>query len=118
MLPSIFNFLKDFSDKLIRHHSIEREILRWLDRNGFRSASARFNEVELFAIKSPGWLQVFRFQVEVMAADGQQAILFGALRSDERFGASKICAFKDLRDRDRQLREWSDGLIVRRSARR
>ena len=59
----MFGFLKKF----IKNGSTERAIRRWLDKNGFYGSSAKFDHVELHAIKRPGWLQVFRFAGERLA---------------------------------------------------
>jgi hypothetical protein len=74
--------------------------------------------VELHAIKAPGWLQIFRFQLEVKSRLGQNVLFYGALRSDERYGESKILVFDTAGERDQQLTEWSAGLIVRRTRKR
>lgn len=115
MLRRLLQSISKLFNSVIRHHSVEREIQRWLDGNGYLGSSVAFHELDLYAIQAPGWLQVFRFRLQVKNLSRQEVQLFGVLRSDERFGASKIRVFDQMHLRDRQLEEWSTGLIVRRA---
>ena len=47
--------------KLIRNRVTERDIRDWLQSNGYEGGSATLESVELYAIKRPGWEQLFRF---------------------------------------------------------
>ena len=98
----------------LSNKSSEKDVRDWLSKNGYAGKSAEFAELELHAIKRPGWLQIFRFTVTVKTAENRIAQLFGAMRSDERFGKPKIVAHEDSQSRDTQLAEWSDGLITQR----
>jgi|688.fasta_scaffold01940_17 hypothetical protein len=118
MFRKILESLTRLTSSIVRHHSIEREILAWLEKKGYRSQSTQFHEVELHAIQAPGWLQIFRFHIEVKNNSLQLVQLYGALRSDERYGASRIQLFEVSVERDLQLNEWSEGLIVRRAKKR
>jgi hypothetical protein len=75
-------------------------------------------ELELHAIKRPGWLQVFRFEVFCKTAAGDNTQLFGAMRSDERFGDPEIQVDRELAVRDKQLAIWSAGLITQKRHRK
>lgn len=96
----------------------EKDIRDWLSENGYIGRSAKFSEIELHAIKRPGWLQIFRFELQGLTATNQSVQLFGAMNSDERYGPPKIVVFEDLAMRDTQLAEWSEGLITQRRHRR
>lgn len=107
----------------IKNRSAEQDIRDWLAENGYDGKSAQFEEVELHAIKRPGWLQVFRFALRCMTlesetAEGQRKELFGAMKDDERYGRPEVMVSEDLEIRNAKLAQWSDGLIVHRSARR
>ena len=105
--------------KLIRNGTTERDIRDWLTRNGYYGQSAKFEEVELHAIKRPGWLQVFRFSVTAKSAEEDQwHDLFGVVRDDERYRRFEIEVFHRKHERNKLLTDWSEGMIVRRSRRR
>jgi len=103
---------------LIGNKSAEKDIRDWLSQQGYVGKTAQFAEVELHAIKRPGWLQIFRFETSCMTAEGERAQLFGAMRSDERYGAPQILVDADLTVRDQQLATWSDGLITHKRRRK
>ena len=50
---------------LIRNRVTERDIRDWLQENGFEGGSAVLESVDLFAIKRPGWKQLFRFKGKI-----------------------------------------------------
>ena len=49
----------------IGNKSAEKDIRDWLAENGYLGKSAKFGEIELHAIKRPGWRQIFRFDFPV-----------------------------------------------------
>jgi len=75
---------------LIGNKASEKDIRDWLSENGFLGGSAKFTEIELHAIKRPGWLQIFRFEFSGLTKDSERVKLYGAMRSDERYGKSLI----------------------------
>ena len=99
---------------LIRNKSAEKDVRDWLSKNEYIGESAKFTELELHAIQRPGWLQVFRFEISVQTSERRTIQLFGAMRSDERFGRPKIVVYESLAERDAHLAEWSEGLITQR----
>ena len=103
---------------LIGNKSAVKDIRDWLSQNGYCGKSAKFAEVELHAIKRPGWLQVFRFELQGLTAEHRSVQLFGAIHSDERYGQPEIVVHEDLAARDAQLAQWSEGLITQRRHRR
>ena len=72
----------------------EKDIRQWLSEHGYYGNSAKFVELDLHAIQRPGWLQVFRFQVEAKAANGGWETYFGAVRDDERTHETTIKTFR------------------------
>ena len=103
---------------LIGNKVAEKDIRDWLSKNGYQGNSAKFTEIELHAIQRPGWLQIFRFEFQVLTAEDRKVQLFGAMHSDERYGPPKIDVTEDLALRNAQLAEWSEGLITQRRHRR
>ena len=101
-------------NSLISNKAVEKDIRDWLSQNGYIGNSAKFDELELHAIKRPGWHQVFRFQLSGLTAERQSVQLYGAMQSDERYGQLAIVVHEDLAVRDAQLADWSDGLITQR----
>ena len=99
-------------NNLIGNKSAEKDIRDWLTDNGYMGRAARFGEIELHAIKRPGWLQIFRFEMTGHHADSRGTKEFGAMWSDERYGRPKIEIYPVRSARDRQLSEWSAGLIT------
>ena len=99
---------------LVRNKVTEKDISRWLEKHGYEGI--RFEEVELHAIKSPGWLQVFRFTVRARSQDDARVTLFGAARDDERYKRFEVEAFETVDEQTLLLEQWSEGLIRARSS--
>lgn len=93
---------------LIGNRVTEKDLRQWLDNNGYDGCSARFQELELHAIKRPGWIQVFRFAVHTRFG-GSPLLLFGVVRDDERRGM-QVFVDKKLSARQSRLAEWSAGM--------
>ena len=101
----------------IGNKSAEKDIRDWLTENGFVGRAAKFVEIELHAIKRPGWLQIFRFEMTGHKPDDRAETGFGAMWTDERYGRPKIEVYPERSARDEQLSEWSAGLITLRRRR-
>ena len=99
---------------LIGNKNAEKDIRDWLAEQNFCGKSAQFTEIELHAIKRPGWLQVFRFEVRARDEHDEWHQFFGAMRADERYGDPQIILNTLLTERDAQLLKWSETLITRR----
>ena len=115
----------------------EKDVRLWLDEQGWAGRSAKFEQLDLHAIKSPGWIQIFRFTVSVKPAIGPDAdddesdtepsvvkpkspypqTFFGAVRDDERQKGSqtKIWMFEDQDSQSDKLSKLSEGLITLRN---
>ncbi|MEM8885431.1 MAG: hypothetical protein AAGD14_15295, partial [Planctomycetota bacterium] len=69
---------------LIGNKITEAEVRRWLIAEGYGAKTAVFDEVELHAIKRPGWVQVYRYGLTALTPDERKVPLFGAVRDDGR----------------------------------
>ena len=96
---------------MIGNKTAEKDIRDFLSENGYYGKSAKFTELEIHAIKRPGWLQVFRFTVEAKSVDDEWVMLFGAMKDDERFKLNEIQLFENFNRRGHQLSTWSEGLL-------
>jgi len=94
----------------------ELDIRNWLDKNGYFGRTASFEELELHAIRRPGWLQIYRFTVITKSHQGPSTRLFGTVRDDETETSIQkktvVKTFADVESQSRQLDSWSAGLIV------
>jgi hypothetical protein len=118
---------------LIGNRVTEKDIRLWLTANGFAGQTAQIIELELHAIKRPGWLQIFRFHLqarpqpvsETASAENdfdshvepaQWVELYGSVRDDERESnpqrRTQIQTFSTSEDRDQNLESLSDGLLT------
>lgn len=114
----------------------EKDVRLWLDEQGWAGRSAKIDQLDLHAIKSPGWIQVFRFIATVRPAIKPDAdedqldsppetephsteaqTFFGAVRDDERQKGSqtKIWMFEGQDAQAEKLSELSEGLITLRA---
>lgn len=103
--------------RIISNRVTEKEIRDWLDDRNYNGSMARFSELELHAIRRPGWEQVFRFTVSVRQLDqSERETLFGVLQSDERkTNASKqvqISTFLTDVDQQKMLETSSAGMYI------
>ena len=101
---------------MIGNRVTERDIRDWLEGNGFLGRTAEFEELELHAIRRPGWEQVFRFHVLVSTESGNQRTLYGCVKDDERIRDPErktlIAVFESEKRRQQQLERWSNGMLT------
>ena len=104
---------------MIGNRVTEKDVRDWLDKRGFSGNSVHFKELELHAIRRPGWLQIYRFSIIARLQSGDKTTFFGAVRDDETCpqtnNRTKIMLFENAQECDNQLATWSEGLIQRRS---
>ncbi len=96
---------------LAKNRTTEKDIRAWLNANGFDRQAAQVTDVELYAVKRPGWLQIFSFRVRMET--GEQ---FGVVRDDERLRGkekTQIELFANEASQAAKLAELSEDLIVR-----
>ena len=107
-------WLVETFNQWVGYRVTEKEVLEWMQARGYTVSAANLSDMQLYALQRPGWVQVFRFRVEARDLQGQKKMMFGALRSDERYGGPEIEFFPTTTERDHRLQQWSVGLIVRR----
>lgn len=103
---------------MIGNRVTEKDIRDWLDQNGFVGRSAKIEDLEIHAIKRPGWLQIFRFEAQVLTNTEDNPIrqhFFGVVRDDERERSLEkrtiVMLFDDVEARQEKLDELSEGLL-------
>ncbi len=97
---------------LIGNKVIEKDLRDHLEASGYYGRSAEFSRLELVGLQRPGWLQVFAFEVRAKEQGGDWVDLFGACRDDERVKTFDVVLTRAEAERDKQLAEFSDGLIT------
>lgn len=102
---------------LIANRVTEKDVRDFLDREGFDGRSAVIRELELVAISSPGWIQVFSFSARIRHMKSGWADWHGCVRDDERTRdertRTEVQLFPDSEARDMRVAEWSTGMITR-----
>lgn len=121
---------------------MENAIREHLTHSGYYGRSAQLRQVRLAAVKRPGWMQVFRFEVTArlavaddqaddesleggaVAGSGSNGLdaptyheLFGLVREDQRSGQVEIRVFRSGEQRRELFALWSDGLLQLRGGR-
>lgn len=99
---------------LIGNKVAEKDLRTWLQANGYFGRSAEVRELELVAVRRPGWEQVFRFRVRAKRQDESSwDELSGLFRDDER--KSRFEGRLTFSDADYAVAfaEWTEGMIVR-----
>jgi hypothetical protein len=97
---------------LIGNKVIEKDLRDHLQETGYYGRSAQFSRLELVAVKRPGWLQVFSFEVRAKQQEGDWVELFGTCRDDERTKQFDVVLTADSSERDLRLAEFAEGLIT------
>lgn len=96
-----------------RNRLTEQDIREHLDANGFCGASAQLRDVELVAIERPGWVQIYRFEVDATDSEETRRRFFGVLKDDQRSAAyPKISLFDTEEQRRPLLQQYSHGLLT------
>ena len=97
-------------ENLAKNRTTEKDIRAWLNANGFEGKATEVFDVELHAVKRPGWLQIFRFRVRTSMGEH-----FGVVRDDERLRGkdkTQIELFDSAASQADRLAELSEELIV------
>lgn len=120
---------------MFKNRVTEKDVRNWLSKNGFYGGGADISDLELHAIKRPGWSQVFRFTVCVKPKtsvsesdleegdfedaddDGSARVVrYGVVLDDQRGRTetqqTKISIFDSIEARDELLEERSAGMIT------
>ena len=118
--------MKLIPKKRIANRVTELEIRHWLNASGDAGSAARFIELELHAIERPGWLQIYRFEVQVRTSIESHSgnisnwqTRWGVVRDDERCSSQadrlQISIYSDRAAQASKLAELSAGLITCRA---
>jgi hypothetical protein len=114
MLKRLMAALADW----IGDRSLKDAIHAELRRQGYAVHAARIREVNLAAISRPGWVQVYRFEVESSRIapneDRSTITLLGLSRNDGRKSRTEVLITTDEAAWRARLAEWSEGLLTRR----
>lgn len=103
---------------LIGNKVAEKDLRDWLSLNGYFGRTAVIAQLELVAIRRPGWEQIFGFIARAKRQDRDEwDDLRGLIRDDERHRTT-IQFTHDDAEYDALLEKWSDGMILLRSRRR
>lgn len=113
---------------IFKNRVTEKDIRTWLDRNGFFGRSAEITDLELHAIKRPGWRQVFRFTAKVKRNTGSESprrlesresvkeVRFGVVLDDQRKRTeaqqTQIFIFESIDERDELLDDLSVNMLT------
>lgn len=121
---------------IFKNRVTEKDIRQWLDANGFFGRSAEITDLELHAIKRPGWRQVFRFTAKsklneefesssiVSSAKttpldppaSERQTHFGVVLDDQRKGTegeqTQIFVFDSADERDKVLDDLSQDMLT------
>lgn len=100
---------------MIGNRVTEKDLRDWLTGQGYAGKLAKVNELELHAIQPPGWLQVFRFSVDVRTAKSDSSgqtrpwtTFWGIIVDDERKRGSEKTVIQMFSKQQDQLRSLSD----------
>ena len=119
----------------IGNRATEEDIRNWLDANGYVGRTARISDLELHAIKRPGWVQVFEFHLRSKAClapdaderdedpdkESEPAWLerFGVVLDDERKRTqdlrTQVWIFEEKEQQQAKLESVSKGMLVKNS---
>ncbi|MEM7478281.1 MAG: hypothetical protein AAF483_25110 [Planctomycetota bacterium] len=114
----MLSFLRQLAKKWanwIGDRDLELALRKHLDQQGFFGDSATFKDLRLAAVQRPGWLQVYVFGVEAKSRiNDEKIVMYGIVRSDERFNKTDIEVFSTRGERQQLLKQWSEGLIKTR----
>jgi hypothetical protein len=131
MLVEWWNRLRQRWGSWVGDRGLERAIRISLNQAGWQGGGAAIRDVRLVAIKRPGWVQIYRFEVlasrqpdavgRPLVTDGQPLAddeppichLYGLARDDGRTHET-VRLFSSPQLRREQFAEWSRSMIVLR----
>ncbi|MDQ3330046.1 MAG: hypothetical protein M3552_05255 [Planctomycetota bacterium] len=98
---------------LIGNKVAEKDLRGWLQAHGYFGRSAKVFELELVALRRPGWEQVFQFRVRAKRQDESDwDELRGLFRDDERKRRFEARLTTSDEDHAVAFAEWTDGMIL------
>ena len=104
---------------MFQNKTTQKDVRTWFSENGYRGEALSFQYLELYAIKPPGWEQIYAFEVDVQKSDEKRKHVYGVVFDDERLTKATEKFRVDISvDKDahkKKLEEWSIGFIVQKS---
>ena len=104
---------------MFQNRSTQKDVRMWFTENGYRGEALTFKYLELYAIKPPGWEQIFTFEVNLQDCNGIMNHIFGVVFDDERISKVsekfKVAICFDQDSHKKKLDEWSGGFIVQKA---
>ena len=104
---------------MFQNRSTQKDVRVWFTENGYRGDALAFKYLELYAIKPPGWEQIFTFEVTLQDHDGNVNCIYGVAFDDERISKIsekfKVAICFDQDSHKKKLDEWSGGFIVQKA---
>ena len=104
---------------MFQNRSTQKDVRMWFTENGYRGETLTFKYLELYAIKPPGWEQIFTFEVNLQDCNGTMNHIFGVAFDDERISKVsekfKVAICFDQDSHKKKLDEWSGGFIVQKA---
>ena len=97
---------------MIGNRVTEKDLRDWLTEQGFAGQFAKLNELELHAIEPPGWVQVFRFCVDMRSRGKEEPrpleTYWGIILDDERKSKPDRTIVQLFQKQQQQLRALND----------
>ena len=104
---------------MFQNRSTQKDVRMWFTENGYRGETLTFKYLELYAIKPPGWEQIFTFEVNLQDCNGIMNHILGVVFDDERISKVsekfKVAICFDQDSHKKKLDEWSGGFIVQKA---
>jgi hypothetical protein len=104
---------------MFQNKTTQKDVRTWFSENGYRGEAISFRYLELYAIKPPGWEQIFTFEVDAQEVNKEVRRVYGVVFDDERIAKAAekfrvaICFDRD--EHQKKLDEWSVGFIAQKS---
>ena len=106
---------------MFQNKTTQKDVRTWFSENGYRGGSLSFQYLDLYAIKPPGWEQIYTFEVDVQKVDEERKRVYGVVFDDERITEVsekfKVAICFDRDEHQKQLDEWSIGFIAQKPVR-
>ena len=107
---------------MFQNKTTQKDVRTWFSENGYRGEALSFQYLELYAIKPPGWEQIYTFEVDVQKVDEERKRVYGVVFDDERLTKAtekfKVAICFDREEHQNKLDEWSIGFIAQKPAKK
>ena len=107
---------------MFQNKRTQKDVRTWFSENGYRGGSLTFQYLELYAIKPPGWEQIYTFEVDVQKIDEERKHVYGVVFDDESLTKAiekfRVDISLDKVAHQKKLDEWSIGFIAQKPAKK